>query len=127
MKPTLLTTILLTCVAALHAAELRFAGTLGNSDDSQPVFAGKLAAGIGPVLDNEGALWERGGSTRLNRYALDGRLLASFQIPAGDRNDQLTRVGDLLVLKLGQTLYTLPIQAAPGTSRNDVNPSPFPA
>ena len=115
MKLTFLTTILLTGVAALHAAELRFAGTLGNSDDSQPVFAGNLAAGIGPVLDDEGALWERGGSSRLNRYALDGRLLASFEIPAGDRNDQLTRVGDLLVLKLGQTLYTLPIQAAPGT------------
>ena len=120
MRITFLTTLLLTCFAALHAAELRFAGTLGNSDDSQPVFAGKLAAGIGPVLDDEGALWERGGSTRLNRYALDGRLLASFEIPGGDRNDQLTRVGDLLVLKLGNAIYTLPIQAVPGTKPTQI-------
>jgi hypothetical protein len=115
--PIFATLLLLTLSTALDAADLRFAGTLGNSDDSQPVFAGKLAAGIGPVLDDEGALWERGGSTRLNRYALDGRLLASFEIPEGDErgNDQLTRVGDLLVLKLKKALYTLPIKAAPGT------------
>lgn len=52
MKLTFLTALLLTSLSALHAAELRFAGTLGNSDDSQAVFAGKLAAGIGPVLDD---------------------------------------------------------------------------
>ncbi len=104
-------------VSSLAAAELRFAGTLGNSDDSQAVFAGKLFSGIGPVLDNEGTLWERGGSTRLNRYALDGRLLASFEIPEGDErgSDQMTRVGDLLVLKLKKALYTLPLNAAAGT------------
>ena len=114
---TLLAALLLGPRALLQAAELRFAGTLGNSDDSQQVFAGTLAAGIGPVLDDEGTLWERGGSTRLNRYALDGRLLASFEVPEGDArgNDQLTRVGDLLVLKLKKTLSTLPINAAPGT------------
>jgi len=117
MRRTLLTALLLSSFTTLHAAELHFAGTLGNSDDSQPIFAGKLAAGIGPVLDDEGTLWERGGSTRLNRYSLDGRLLASFEIPEGDErgNDQLTRVGDLLVLKLKKALYTLPISAAPGT------------
>jgi len=99
------------------AAELRFAGTLGNSDDSQPVFAGKIFAGIGPVLDDDGGLWERGGSTRLNRYALDGRLLASFEIPEGDQrgSDQMTRVGELLVLRLKNAIYTLPLKAAPGT------------
>jgi hypothetical protein len=116
-NPILLAAFLLAPLAALDAAELRFAGTLGNSDDSQQVFAGKLAAGIGPVLDDAGALWERGGSTRLNRYSQDGRLLAFFEIPEGDErgNDQLTRVGDLLVLKLKTALYTLPINAAPGT------------
>ena len=69
MKHTLtfLAALLITSFKAVHAAELRFAGTLGNSDDSQSVFAGKLAAGIGPVLDNDSALWERSGSTRLNR------------------------------------------------------------
>jgi hypothetical protein len=62
MRLTFLTALLFASFSTLHAAELLFAGTLGNSDDSQPVFAGKLAAGIGPVLDDEGTLWERGGS-----------------------------------------------------------------
>jgi hypothetical protein len=104
-------------VSSLAAAELRFAGTLGNSDDSQTVLAGKTLSGIGPVFDDESTLWERGGSTRLNRYALDGRLLASFEIPEGDErgSDQMTRVGALLVLKLKKALYTLPLKAAPST------------
>ena len=92
MGLTFLTALLVTSFAALHADELRFAGALGNSDDSQPVFAGKLAAGIGPVLDDQGTLWERGGSTRLNRYALDGRLLASFEIPEGDERGTDTKL-----------------------------------
>ena len=74
---TLLTALVITSFTAVHAAELRFAGTLGNSDDSQSVFASKLSAGIGPVLDSDSALWERSGSTRLNRCSLDGRLLAN--------------------------------------------------
>jgi hypothetical protein len=124
MKPTRLlsafphfTALLLASLTALHAAELRFAGTLGNSDVAQPVFAGKPAAGIGPVLDDESTLWERGGSNRLNRYALDGRLLARFEVPEGDErgNDQLTRVGGLLAPRLRKALYTLPTKAAPGT------------
>ena len=115
--PPFLPVLALFVGASISAAELRFAGTLGNSDDSQAVFAGKLFSGIGPVFDNEGTLWERGGSTRLNRYALDGRLLASFEIPEGDErgSDQLTRVGDLLVLKLKKVLYTLPVNATAGT------------
>ncbi|MBK8094018.1 MAG: hypothetical protein IPK32_19120 [Verrucomicrobiaceae bacterium] len=118
MRRSLCLLSLLAIVFPLSAAELRFAGTLGNSDDSQAVFAGKLFSGIGPVLDDEGTLWERGGSTRLNRYALDGRLLASFDIPEGDErgSDQMTRVGDVLVLKLKKALYTLPLRAAPGTA-----------
>ena len=75
------------------AGELRFAGALGNSTESAAAFAGKTAAGMGPVIDDESAIWERGGSTRLNRYALDGRLLASFDLPdSQNRDDQLTRV-----------------------------------
>lgn len=107
----------LLAAAPARGAELRFCGSLGNSDDARPLFAGKAAAGIGPVLDDEGALWERGGSTRLNRYAQDGRLLAGFEIPEGDGrgSDQMTRAGDLLVLKLKKALYTFPLNAAPGT------------
>ena len=39
---TLLTALVITSFTAVHAAELRFAGTLGNSDDSQSVFTRKL-------------------------------------------------------------------------------------
>jgi len=97
--------------------ELRFAGILGNSGDSAAAlvtFEGRLAAGMGPVLDDANTLWERGGSRQLNRYALDGRLLASFELPdSHDRSDQLVHAGDHLVMKLRKTLYALPLSAPP--------------
>ncbi len=97
------------------AGELRFAGVLGNCTETESAFAGKVAAAMGPVLDDESAIWERGGSTRLNRYALDGRLLASFELPESqNRDDQLTRVGNRLLLKLGRAVYVLALDAAPG-------------
>lgn len=104
---------------SVQAADLQFAGVLGNSGDtggSLVTFAGQKAGGIGLVLDDQNTLWERGGSKQLNRYALDGRLLASFELPdSPERNDQMTRVDDLLVIKLRKALYTLPLKAAKGT------------
>jgi hypothetical protein len=77
---------------------------LGNSGGVR--FTEK-ARGIGPAIDDAGAIWERGGATLLNRYSPDGRLLASFEIPKnGSNNDQLTRVGDQLLLNLNRRLYT---------------------
>jgi len=94
---------------------LRFVGELGNSTGSESAFAGKPAPGMGPVFDEQMTLWERAGGTRLNRDALDGRLLASFDIPHSDsRNDQLTRVGDRLVMHIRGSLYVLPMDEAPG-------------
>ncbi len=111
---------LLLAASLLHADELRFAGVLGNSggneDGSLVTFSGDPASGIGPVLDAQNTLWERGGARQLNRYALDGRLLASFEIPEStDRSDQLVLAGDLLVLKLRKSLYSLPANAAQDT------------
>ncbi|QEG02262.1 flagellar basal body rod modification protein [Stieleria maiorica] len=102
------------------AAELRFDGVLANSggsDDSLVVFSDKPAAGMGPLLDTENTLWERGGSTRLNRYALDGRLLASYELPDANHQfrDQLTLAEEHLVLLLGKNLYRLPLDAVPGS------------
>ncbi len=101
-------------------AELRFAGSLGNSGESGDTlvtFSEQTASGMGPVIDDALTIWERGGSGKLNRYALDGRLLASFAIPAStERSDQLTRAGDLLVMKIGRGLFTLPLDAVPGTA-----------
>ena len=45
---------LLPTALALHGAELRFAGTLGNSDDSHPVFTGRLTGGNRRVVEAEG-------------------------------------------------------------------------
>lgn len=101
-----------------RAEELRFAGVLGNSGDSGEAlvsFPGKPASGLGAVLDDENTLWDRGGSRQLNRYALDGRLLARFAIPESeDKNDQLALVDGLLVMKLRGAIFTLRVKAAPG-------------
>lgn len=100
----------LTTLSLSSGGELQFVGELGNSGDV--VFSKTAAIGIGPVIDGEGAIWERGGADRLNRYSLDGRLLASIEIPASHgRNDQLTRARDLLLLKLDAKVYTLSIDS----------------
>jgi hypothetical protein len=101
---------LLTTTSLSTGGVLQFAGELGNSGDV--VFSGAPASGIGPVIDDTGTIWERGGSDRLNRYSPDGRLLASIEIPASrGRNDQLTRAGDLLLLHLDGKVITLPTNA----------------
>jgi len=103
-------------VTPAFAGELRFVGELGNSGGagaSHAVFDGDAAAGMGPVLDAQPTIWERGGATRLNRYALDGRQLASFEIPKGSGriHDQMALAGDHLVMWLGKALYRLPVSA----------------
>jgi hypothetical protein len=104
---------------AVQAVELQFAGVLGNSGDSGGslvTFAEETACGMGLTLDDARTLWERAGYRQLNRYALDGRLMASYPLPEStDRADQMTRVGDVLLLKLRKALYTLPLNAPAGT------------
>jgi sugar lactone lactonase YvrE len=112
--------VLMAMLPSVRAAELRFAGTLGNSGgsaESLATFSGKPTWGIGPVLDKQDTLWERGGSTQLNRYALDGRLLATYPIPGdSDRNrDRLVLAGDHLIFTLRKSLYRLPVSAKAGT------------
>lgn len=101
-------------------AELRFAGVLGNSGDSGDFlasFSAKAVAGIGPVLDRENTIWERAGSTQLNRYALDGRLLASFELPDSNNRlrDRMTLAGDHLLFHFRRDIYRLPLNAEPGS------------
>ncbi len=104
------------------AEELRFAGVLGNSGgdgDTLITFAGQEASGLGLVLDSENTLWDRGGSKQLNRYSLDGRLLASFPLPdsPGTRgSDTMTLAGDQLIMRIRDRLYRLPLNAEPGTA-----------
>ena len=118
------------CFGAACAAELACEGVLGNSGEQGQTLVrfgslaqslkgpigGGTAAGIGVVYDRFGSLWDRGGEGTLNRYAPDGRLLAQYRLPLGiERRDQLTLVGDTLVLQLGCKLYTLPAGAAAGS------------
>ena len=110
-------------MASVSAAdELRPVGVLGNSGSEGETlvnFAGQPATGLGLVLDSENTLWDRGGSTQLNRYALDGRLLSSFPLPdsPGTRSsDTMTLAGDQLILRIRNWLYRLPTDAEPGTA-----------
>ena len=116
---TLFLLLLIANYGAAQAAELRVAGVLGNSGesgDSLVNFTGDTAPGMGPVIDEAMTIWERGGAAQLNRYALDGRLLARFELPnESDRNDQLTLAGDRLVMRIRNAVYTLPVNAEAGT------------
>lgn len=101
------------------AAELALTGVLGNSGESGKTlvsFSRTPSAGMGPVIDEDMTIWERGGSKQLNRYALDGRLLASFPLPEStDRHDQMTRVGDMLLMNIRNSLYSLSLDASRGS------------
>ena len=125
--------LLLLLAGTLQAATLRCAGVLGNSGESGASLvryglgvAAPCATGVGVVLDRLGGLWSRGGSGVLNRYALDGRLLGQYVVPgqAGGNsdNDLLTLVGDLLLLKQGDRLLTLPVNAEPGSAMKLLEP-----
>ncbi|MET0262970.1 MAG: hypothetical protein ABW223_08740 [Rariglobus sp.] len=128
MKSFVILTLLAAFVAgAVRADTLRFAGVLGNSGEqgaSLVRFAPKTAVGLGVVHDRRGSLWDRAGTGVLNRYALDGRLLATYPIaPTGGRTerDKLVVIGDTVLLKLGKKIYTLPADAPSGTA-----PTPLP-
>ena len=110
------------------AAEIRCTGVLGNSGESGaslvhfgPNGGTRECPGIGVVYDRFGTLWSRGGERTLNRYAVDGRLLAQFKLPAGSAaNDSIALDGDLLVLKLGTGVYTLPVTATRSVAPNNL-------
>ncbi len=99
----------------LSAAELRNVGILGNSGEAGETLNQSSSApftGMGPVLDDQGTLWERAGDGRLARYAIDGRMLKSVEIPRSNgRNDILARSGNDLVMLLRDSVYMLPIDA----------------
>ena len=103
------------CTAGGAADKLICDGVIGNSGEQGRTlvrFAGAEARGMGVVYDRFGSLWDRGGKGVLNRYAPDGRALASYRIsPQIGRTDKLTLVGDTLVLLIGRTLFTLDVAA----------------
>ena len=109
---TCLVGLLATC-SSLNAETLRCAGILGHSGEQGAAlvrFETKIASGIGTVYDSSGSLWDRAGDGRLNRYAVDGRLLASYRLPTGGSEhdkDAIVALVDSLLLKIGKKLYVL--------------------
>ncbi len=105
---------------SVNAETIKCAGVLGNSGEQGPSlvrFEGAATGGFGVVCDRYGSLWDRGGSA-LNRYAVDGRLLASYKLPkvAAERNsDMITLIGDTLIIRLGTQLYSLSVDAPAGS------------
>jgi hypothetical protein len=111
--------LLVATAAGLRAEGITCEGILGNSGEQGATlvrFPGAATSGMGIVCDRHGTLWDRGG-TALNRYAADGRLLASYTLPNTqvDRNsDTIALLGDMIILRLGGQLYALSIDAPAG-------------
>lgn len=95
------------------------AGILGNSGEqgaSLVLYGPKPASGLGVVYDKYGTLWDRGGSGMLNRYALDGRLVATYPIAAAEfSTDKITHIGDTIILLLDHDIETISVDAPSGT------------
>lgn len=119
--------VLLACATSAslsYAQELRNEGVLGNSGESGSTlvrFGAKKsyrdAGGMGVVYDRMGTLWDRAGAGVLNRYALDGRWLGSYRIPADiASSDHIALVGDRIVLLLREQLHVLDITQAPAST-----------
>jgi len=112
---------------AAAAETLRFEGVLGNSGElDRPVTFGSMARetrGLGAAYDAAGGvLYDRAGSGTLNAYALDGRLLAQYKIPADENHrDAMTLCGRQLVMLLGGKLYRFGLGAADGASAEKID------
>ena len=105
----------------LSADVIRCDGVLGIPASRARCWCGSTrerpALGLGVAADRYGALWDRGAG-RLNRYAVDGRLLASYKIP-GERSsfsDAIAPAGNHLILCVDGFLHALSIDAPPGSS-----------
>ncbi len=121
MRPSgIALTLLMVAGLTSAAAPLVCDGILGNSGEQGKTlvrFGLPPRRGMGVACDRFGSLWDRAGDGVLNRYAPDGRLLAQYPLPKGGNNsDQLTAVGDTLVLQLNRKLYALPVAAPAGAA-----------
>jgi hypothetical protein len=101
-------------------AQLRCDGVLGNSGEQGATlvrFAARRARdqrdGLGLACDRFGTLWDRAGIGQLNRYALDGRLLATVALPPTPPThlDTACLVDDTLLMFLKEELWTLDVAA----------------
>jgi len=112
--------VLFNAVTQASAEEMiRNVGILGNSGEQGDTLV-RLnptpATGLGIVYDPDGGIWDRAGEGRLNRYAVDGRRLGSWKLPAFHKShlpDGIVLLKDRLLIKQGRSLCTLRVQASP--------------
>jgi len=115
--------VLLACASA-HAGSLTFSGVLGNSGEKGATlvkFGLAPANGLGVICDKYGTLWDRAGDGILNRYASDGRLVATYPIASSNlQGDSIALNGDQVILLLNRKLYALSVDAPSGTAPADL-------
>ena len=110
----------------LRAKTIEATGVLGNSGeqgDTLVRFGKKSGAGTGVVFDAKGTLWSGAGDGELNRYAVDGRRIATYRTaPFAGRasRDTIVLADDRLLMKFGKKLFALPLDAGP-----EVEPTPL--
>ena len=110
---------------SLPAEKLEFAGILGNSGEQGKSLVDfslkrntKLDDGLGIVYDKHGTLWSSAGTGQINRYSLDGRLLAKFYYQANSNThmDRMTFCDDKIMILANKSLFVLDINAEPESS-----------
>ncbi len=113
-------------------AEIRLAGICANSGQAGDTLVthgtyprfdwnhlrGRRYPGMGVGVDAHGHLWARAALDQLNRYAVDGRMLAHFPIPEhpGHWGDCLAVAGGKVFLQVNRKLFSLPTDAPSGTA-----------
>lgn len=104
------------------ASLVRFAGKFRDYRAYAANQGGPAEGGMGAAIDRYGFLWDRAGLGNLNRYAIDGRLIGQYPIPVQRKlTDQLTLVGDTLLLQTNGKLLTLSVNDPSGTAAKPLN------
>lgn len=123
MRPYIYALLCSSLLAGSGVASIRCDGVLANSGaDGDTIVRYEGAEfpengnGSGLAYDRLGALWAFGGTGNLLRLSLDGRMLGSYPLKAKKENRSLALAGDLLVVRIGDVLYSLPITAQAGSS-----------
>ena len=129
---TMAATLVLAMSTAV-TAEIGFVGIVGNSGEAgatlvrhgaSPIWRGQARGwssrnnGSGVVQDRHGYLWARAGLDQLNRYAVDGRLLATFPLPKLSGLFWTTRIAivdDTVVIHEDGKVQVLSMDAPSGT------------
>jgi hypothetical protein len=122
MKPCICASLLSCLLATSGMASIRCDGVLANSGaDGNTIVRYEGAEftengnGSGLAYDRLGALWAFGGTGNLLRLSLDGRMLGSYPLKAKKESRSLVLAGDILLVRIGDALYQLPITSPSGT------------